>query len=437
MSNNIENVKLGYLSRIEEQIEGLNGHANDPANSLKVHARDVFRTSAFPGRKDEDWKYTSVKPILSKVYGPATSARGTFEVPDQFDAYTFHFVNGNLVTKPGALPEGVFAGRMSEAWTHEALHGSLELINKQLAGQDMGPFESMALGLSSDPLVVLVDKNKVVDKPLHFVYESRSDQPFSAHPYHILSLEQNAGLKLIESFIHGKGESDYFTNAANRVFIAKNARLSHYRLQSESYQAFHTAHTTVSQQRDSHYGIHIAELGSKLMRHNLHIVHEGENISSNIYGLFISRDSQHMDTQSFIDHAMPNCESNELFKGILLDRGRGVFNGKIIVRPDAQKINAYQQNAALVLSKDAVMDSKPQLEIYADDVRCSHGATIGQLDQDALFYLKARGLNDSAAKALLKKAFLKDVADQFPDEHVAGYIMQYVDAELTSISEKS
>jgi Fe-S cluster assembly protein SufD len=131
---------------------------------------------------------------------------------------------------------------------------------------------------------------------------------------------------------------------------------------------------------------------------------------------------------------MPHCESNELFKGILLDRGRGVFNGKIIVRQDAQKINAYQQNAALVLSKDAVMDSKPQLEIYADDVRCSHGATIGQLDQDALFYLKTRGLKDSDAKALLKRAFLKDVVDQFPDEKVSEFFLGYVEEELQAIS---
>jgi Fe-S cluster assembly protein SufD len=172
------------------------------------------------------------------------------------------------------------------------------------------------------------------------------------------------------------------------------------------------------------------------MRHTLQIEHRGQNISSDIYGLFIAKGNQHIDTQSFIDHAQPHCESNELFKGILLERGRGVFNGKIIVRQDAQKINAYQQNAALVLSKDAVMDSKPQLEIYADDVRCSHGATIGQLDPEALFYLKARGLNDSSAKALLKKAFLKDVVDQFPDEKIAEYIMQFVDAELLAISQK-
>ena len=134
---------------------------------------------------------------------------------------------------------------------------------------------------------------------------------------------------------------------------------------------------------------------------------------------------------------MPNCESNELFKGILLDRGRGVFNGKIIVRPDAQKINAYQQNAALVLSPDAVMDSKPQLEIFADDVRCSHGATIGQLDQDSLFYLKTRGLDEVAASALLKRAFLKDVIDHFPNENVAEYCREKMEDELARIARKS
>jgi len=434
MSSNIEQIKLGYLAQIDERIKGLNGHAQDASNSLQVHARKVFESADFPGRKDEDWKYTPVRPILSKLYGPAEAGTATFEVPDHFDAYTFHFVNGHLVKHPRVLPEGVFAGRLSDAWEQEALKDDLHKLTNELKATGIGPFESMGMGLSSDPIGVFVAKNIVLDKPLHFVYEVTSTASFAAHPYHIVSVGKSAQATLIESFLRGDNEAEYYTNAGNRIFLAENSGLTHYRLQVESYRAFHTAHTTVMQERDSHYGIHIAELGSKLTRHNLHIEHKGENISSDIYGLFISRDSQHIDTQSFIDHAKPHCESNELFKGILLDRGRGVFNGKIIVRQDAQKINAYQQNAALVLSKDAVMDSKPQLEIYADDVRCSHGATIGQLDQDALFYLKTRGLNDTEAKALLKRAFMKDVVDQFPDEKISEFFLGYVEEELQAIS---
>lgn len=434
MSGNIEQVKLGYLAQIDERIKGLNGHAQDASNSLQVYAREVFETAEFPGRKDEDWKYTPVRPILSKLYEPTEAGAGTFEYPEQFDAYTFHFVNGHLVKHPRVLPEGVFAGRFTDAWEQDALKDQLHALTSQLKITGIGPFESMAMGLSIDPICVFVARNTALDKPLHFVYEVTSSDPFAAHPYHVISIGKSAQATLIESFLRGDNDTEYYTNAGNRIFLAENSGLTHYRLQAESYKAFHTSHTTVMQERDSHYGIYIAELGSKLMRHNLHIEHKGENISSNIYGLFISRDSQHIDTQSFIDHAMPHCESNELFKGILLDRGRGVFNGKIIVRQDAQKINAYQQNAALVLSKDAVMDSKPQLEIYADDVRCSHGATIGQLDQDALFYLKTRGLKDADAKALLKRAFLKDVVDQFPDEKISEFFLGYVEEELQAIS---
>ena len=161
------------------------------------------------------------------------------------------------------------------------------------------------------------------------------------------------------------------------------------------------------------------------MRNNIEVMHLDTNIMTNLYGVFMGNDRQHLDTQTFIDHAHPNCNSNELYKGVLEDYSRGVFNGKIIVHRDAQKTNAYQQNSTLLLSKDATMDSKPQLEIFADDVRCSHGATIGQLDEDALFYLRSRGLTRTEASALLQQAFIGEVLDKCPNEDVRAFLEQY------------
>lgn len=436
MSDSAE-IKSLYLSKIDERIRGLNGHAGDSSNRLRIHGRESFEKAEFPTRRDEDYKYTSFKSLLETRFEVATSVNGETPIPDTFDAYTFVFVDGVLVSSPQeALPAGIVAGRLSDAWDRAELQDKLEKLTSRITDAEVNVFESMGLGLSTDPMFIHAESGTVVEKPIHFVYLSSGKPEASSHPYHVIDVERSADFTLVETF-HGTGDAEYYTNAANRIFVAANANLKHYRLQTENYASYHTANTTVVQERDSKYGIYIAELGSRLMRDNIHIVHTDENITSDIYGLFISREKQHIDTQSFIDHATPHCESNELFKGILLDYGRGVFNGKIIVRPDAQKINAYQQNAALVLSPNAVMDSKPQLEIFADDVRCSHGATIGQLDPESLFYLKARGLNDTAAKALLKKAFLKDVVDQFPDEAIANYFLAALEDELDLIASKN
>lgn len=446
MQNTATDSKQTFLAQIDQKVHDVNGHAENTAHRLRKHARNAFENSNFPTRKDEDWKYTSVKPILSEQYNTVVHGEFRSDIPDQFDAHTLCFVNGVLlssVEKSGinepmvnakgssTLPEGVFAGKLSDANHIPELSEAIRIATDKICDGTMGVFESLGLGINEDPLCIVIPDNVQLSKPIHLIYATDSKSAAVAnHPYTLILVGKNAKAELVESYLPQDSDGVYYTNTACRVFMGANGHFSHYRLQVEGNAAFHTAQSTILQERDSTYGVYIAELGGKLMRNNIHISHDAQNVTSNIYGLFVVEDSQHMDTQSFIDHAQPHCLSNELIKGVLLDRGHGVFNGKIIVRPDAQKINAYQQNAALVLSPNAVMDSKPQLEIFADDVKCSHGATIGQLDPEALFYLKTRGLNDEAAKAILKNAFLKDVLDHFPNREIAEYFDSHLETKL-------
>jgi Fe-S cluster assembly protein SufD len=228
---------------------------------------------------------------------------------------------------------------------------------------------------------------------------------------------RNSQIKVLESH-HGLGEKAYFNNAVTEVVVQENARINHMRVQDESPGAYHITSLQAYQERDSYYSLVNVDLGGALVRNNLSIKLDAENCEAHIIGFYLGGGKQHMDNHTAIDHAKPNCFSNELYKGILGGKARGVFSGKIFVHPDAQKTNAYQNNKALILSDDAVINTKPQLEIFADDVKCSHGATVGQLDKEALFYLRSRGIAEEKANSILQYAFASDVFNYIPIEAV-------------------
>jgi len=236
---------------------------------------------------------------------------------------------------------------------------------------------------------------------------------------------------VIESYHSTSNKSKYFTNSANYIQVEDNAHVHHYRLQFESRSAYQVSNAIAIQARNSIYSNYSVDFGSRIVRNNISTEHMGPGVNTFYYGAYLGLDNQHIDSQTFIDHAVPHCESNEMYKGILSDKARGVFNGKVLVRQDAQKTNAYQQSSSLVLSDTAIMDAKPQLEIYADDVKCSHGATIGQLDQESVFYLKSRGLSDEGAKNLLQKAFLGDVILNFRFRPIIDKVLLMVDLKLS------
>jgi Fe-S cluster assembly protein SufD len=248
-------------------------------------------------------------------------------------------------------------------------------------------------------------------------YNTATDQPFLFHPLRLFEVATGGQLSVIDTF-DGADSASYFANVVNIFHVHANAHAFHYKLQNESETAFQINNTTAYQEQDSTYTNLALDLGGRIVRNNLNTIHRGQNITSNLYGALNINGDQHVDNQTFIDHAIPHCQSNELYKAVLDGKSNGVFNGKVMVRRDAQKTNAYQQNAALVLSDKANMDSKPQLEIYADDVKCSHGATIGQLDQTSMFYLRSRGMSEKTAKETLQYAFLIEVLEQIDNEAV-------------------
>jgi Fe-S cluster assembly protein SufD len=283
-------------------------------------------------------------------------------------------------------------------------------------------FVALNTALMEDGAYVRIPRGVIVEEPIHllFVGSAADGAPAVSHPRILIVAEENSQATVIETFVgvgDGVGRPTpglpdggvYFTNAVTEIVAAENAVLDHYRVQRESETAFHIATQWVQQARSSNFASHAISLGGALVRTDITAVLDGPGIESTLNGLYVVGGQQHVDTHTAIDHAQPHCNSHELYKGILDGRATAVFNGKIFVRQDAQKTDAKQTNQNLLLSRDAVIDTKPQLEIFADDVRCTHGATVGQLDADALFYLRSRGIDAAEARALLTYAFASDI----------------------------
>ncbi len=426
--------KSRYVGQIKHRIAHLNGQSEHPAQVLRKHALMCLENSSFPDRKNEDYKYTSIQPFVRQDFrlGQCESFDDSLLNEKLCEAYRLIFYNGVFMCEASDTPpDPVKHISLQEALENPDFRDIAQSTADRIRNENVQIFEAIALGLTEDVRMIIVPANVQIEKPIHISHISSGEgEPLASFPYIITVVDQHAQVEILETF-EGRGTVGNFTNAVHRLYLADGARVDHYRLQEEHEEQLHTTQTTAYQAQNSTYGQYILELGGKLVRHNVQAIHEGSNIATHLYGAFLAAKSQHIDTQSFIDHAYPHCESNELYKGILTDRSRGVFNGKIIVRQDAQKTEAFQQNSALVLSDHAVMDSKPQLEIFADDVRCSHGATIGQLDQDAVFYLRSRGLPQRHAEGLLQKAFIKEVIDNFPNKTVAGKLSERLDRKLT------
>lgn len=433
------NTKEWIKALFQTYEAGLNGQKDQPIAAFKKAAYDQLMAEQFPTRKDEDWKYTNVSPILKQTYkfGSASNlSKAEFDkyLFDGLDAVVVAIVNGVLDTNLSAMenmPKGLSMMTVADALKDANLSSKIENLVAQKGGTDKNAFLRMNRAFAQHGYVIVSDKNAVVDKPIHFVHiNTTTDDTYFTHPQMFMIGTKSSEFSVIESYHSTTDESVYFTNSVNYIDVEDNAHVHHYRLQFESKNAFQITSSIAIQGRDSIYSNYSVDLGGKIVRNNISTEHTGPGINTYYYGAYLGLDNQHIDNQTFIDHAVPHCESNELYKGILSDKARGVFNGKVLVRQDAQKTNAYQQNASLVLSDTAIMDAKPQLEIYADDVKCSHGATIGQLNQESIFYLKSRGLSEEGAKNLLQKAFIGDVVLNFKIEPIIQKVLTLIDKKL-------
>ncbi len=418
--------------------ESLNGAKDHPIGQFRQEAFQQLQQQDFPTRRDEDWKYTSVTRIVENKFREGDLAQIAQEdvtpylLPD-LDVIQIVFVNGHLVehlSQMDNLPAGLTILPVSEALKEESTRVWMEAQSKLEGGTGKNTFLPLNQAFAKNGLFLRADRNQQIERPVYLIYLSTPGaQIHFAHPQMFVLAESSSEITVIESF-HALNSGAYFNNVTSRMELKGNARINHYKLQCENKEAFQVNNIIVSQDRDSCYSSYAVDLGGQIVRNNISSSLNASGTDTHFYGVYLGNENQHIDNQTFIDHAMPHCESNELYKGILTDRARGVFNGKVMVRQDAQKTNAFQQNSSLVLSPNAVMDAKPQLEIYADDVRCSHGATIGQLDETAVFYLRSRGIPEAQTRNLLQQAFLGEVLDQMSIRAFAERASELIEHKL-------
>ncbi len=405
--------------------------------TLRQNAFEQFKQLGFPNRKVEDWKYINLIPFLKDDFTteydeePLTISDESIAGAkiNKLDCYHVVLVNGQYQSDlsdniPG---ENIFVSTLSSAMNTPAFKAH---FGKYIA-LDKYHFAALNSALFRDGLFIEIKNKTVVDKPIHIIHILSSRSDLFLQPRHLFVMGENAGLSIIESFINADGESKFFVNNVSEIVVGEQARLQHYYIQTGSEKTSYIHHTEIVQRASSLYNNYKASFpGTGLLRNNLNVSLDGENIESHLYGLYLAGGQQLIDNHTIVDHLKPHCMSNELYKGVMKDEATAVFNGKILVRKDAQKTNAFQKNNNLMLSNKAVVDSKPQLEIFADDVKCSHGSTIGQFNEDALFYLKARGIGDAKAKALLIHAFVYDVTEKIPLPAVRAYINHLIEEGL-------
>ncbi len=384
-------------------------------------AMERFAQTGFPGARDEEWRFTPLGPIVQGAWRPATG--GTGEVtreqlaPFVFghaDWTTLVFVNGvfaDALSTVGPLPAGVRVASLAEA-----LRSDGPLLQAHLtrhAPVEGSPFTALNTAFLAEGGVVMVGAGVDLAAPVHLLFVTTAEAGGTvSHPRNLIVVERGARASLIESYVTLAPGQSYWSNPVTEVAVGAGAWVEHTRIQRESESAQHVGLTHVDQQRDSHYRAFSLAMGGALARHNLHVRLNDENIESLMYGLYVTRGDQVADNHTAIFHDQPNCRSWEVYKGILDGRSRAVFNGKVFVQPEAQKTDAKQTNRNLLLSDGARVDTKPQLEIFADDVKCTHGATVGRLDEVARFYARSRGIPADAADRLLVYAFAAEVVEE-------------------------
>ncbi len=404
-----------------------NGAAGAPQwlKQRRDQAISRFAEVGFPSTRQEEWRFTDVKALWRTSFTLAGAADpGGLEqqvashllgAPEQHVAV---FVNGHFapsLSRLQRLPSGVRAGGLAEALGRDA--DRVEQLLGLLASDDTNPFTALNTAFVHDGAFLFVPKDTKVEQPVHFLFLSvpEPEAPSVSHPRNLMIVDRGAQATVLETYAT-VGDGVCWTNAVTEVSVGENATLDAYRLQRERDDTFHTAATHSRQERSSNYSFITFSFGGGLTRHDIKVVLDGEGADATLDGLSLLRGRQHTDYHTTLEHAQPNCTSWEYFNGVFDDRAHGVFNGRIIVRPGAQKTDSKQTNNNLLLSASARADSQPQLEIYADDVKCTHGATLGPIDDDHVFYLQSRGLSAEEAKDLLTYGFGSEILNAVKSE---------------------
>jgi Fe-S cluster assembly protein SufD len=416
MTTAIATEKDRYLEGFERLLAELGSREPRRIGQLRRAAADAFGTLGFPTTRQEEWRLTNVASIADAPFDLEPTNDGVSMEDIQPFLYEgtlqIVLVNGLFVpelSNTDGLPAGVIVTNLAEAW---ASHPERVEPHLGFAKFSEHPFVALNTALHRDGAFLFFPKGVVVEQPINIIHLGRPrDEPSACFPRFMIVAEESSQATVVEQY-GTVGEGAYFTCPVTEVVVGPNATIDHYKLQRESTEAFHVATFQLLQHRDSTFSSHSISWGGKLVRNDVNAVLDGEGADSNLNGLYMVEGTQLVDNHMRVEHAKPHCDSHELFKGILEGRARSVFNGRIYVHPGAQKTDAKQTNRNLLLSKNAVANSNPQLEIFADDVKCTHGSTVGQLDDLAVFYLRSRGIGEEAARSLLTYAFAADIVER-------------------------
>jgi Fe-S cluster assembly protein SufD len=407
----------------------------------KLAAFNSFKQQDFPTTKNEDWKYTNLKSLLKNNFELFPNKTHTLQEKDikkylliEESSINLVFVNGffdeNLSTNLQEISE---INTLSSIATQEKSQAEFKQLFETTESID-NCFVNLNNAFLSDGVFINIPKGKAYEPVIQILYLTHGDAEASMfQAKNLVFVGENSQVKIIESH-YNLSENKSLTNSFTEIYAGKSALVAYHKIQNDQVNASLIDHTYVHQKSKSEVSLFTLSLGGDLTRNNLVFNHQGEHINSNLYGVSILNKSQHVDNNTLINHQQPNCESNECYKGIYAENSTGVFNGKVYVHREAQKTNAYQQNDNILLDNTATINAKPQLEIFADDVKCSHGCTMGELDNDALFYLKTRGIPENDAKKLLLYAFANEAVENIKIPSLKKSIAHLIDEKLDTLS---
>lgn len=422
----------GYATEFAAVRDSLPGQGLPWLDALRVQAIKQFAEAGLPTIRDEVWKFTNLRALGRDLYALAPARENSIAIddlashlPSDLDCHRLVFVNGRLradLSDTDALPDGVRLTSLAELLTHDpaAAEG---YFSDSIDGDSP---VALNTAFMTDGAVLTIDDGVTVERPVHLLYLAAPDEgPASVHTRNLIVAGTASNVTVIESYA-AANPGVYWTNAVTDIHAARDANLHHIKLQGEATEAFHLAATRARLADGVAYHSFVAQIGARLARNEIVAILDGSNIDCRLGGTYLGRGKQHLDNTTVVDHAEPGSYSNEHYKGVLDGNAHGVFQGKIIVRPDAQKTDAHQLNRNLLLSESSQVDTKPELEIHADDVQCSHGATVGEIDDDALFYMRARGIDDHEARQMLVEAFVGEIIDTVSIEPIRDHLRQTV-----------
>lgn len=419
---------MAFEERVDVQTE---------LHDLRTLAIKNFEHKGFPTKKDEAWKYTSLNAILKKDFTVFPKNESTIEFKDvkkyflhEIDTYKLVFIDGVFASNLSSTThEGIDVCLMSSALTKPKYKMVIDSYFNQIASKDES-LTSLNTAFANEGAYINIPKSKVADKPIEIMYFSTgSETALLAQPRNLIVVGENSHVQIIERH-QCLNENAVLTNSVTEIFAQKRAIVDYYKIQNDELEANLIDNTYVSQKQESHVSVQTFSFGGNLTRNNLNFYQFGERLTSTLNGITIIGDKQHVDHYTLVHHAQPNCESFQDYKGIFSDRSTGVFNGKVYVEKEAQKTNAFQKSNNILLSDKATINAKPQLEIFADDVKCSHGCTVGQLDETALFYMQQRGIPKKESKALLMYAFSNAVIESIKIPELKNRITTIIATKL-------